>query len=184
MNRTILLLATMLQLAACNNDPEVSARNASVAEVADKVADAGGSGTFIRPGKWQSKATFEEFNVPGAPPSAGAMLQTMNERAEASEHCLTPEEAKRPKEDFFADAGKNCRYERFNMGNGKIDAVMKCSDEGAAQTMTMVGTYGPNDYQMKMAMKSEGGAGPASGMSMKMRVEAKRIGECDGSEDA
>ena len=42
-------------LAACNNDPEVSAKNASVEEVADKVADAGGTGNFVRPGKWESR---------------------------------------------------------------------------------------------------------------------------------
>jgi hypothetical protein len=184
MKRSAILLASSLLFAACNNDPEVSAKNASVEEVADKVADAGGTGNFVRAGKWESRMTFEEFNMPGAPPGAKSVLESMNQRAEAHHSCLTPEQAKRPKEDFFAGAGKNCRYERFNMGNGKIDAVMKCTEEGMGQTMTMAGTYGPNDYQMKMSMKSEGAPGPASGMSMKMRVDAKRIGECDGSEDA
>ena len=126
------------------------------------------------------KVTFEEFNMPGAPPGAKSVLENMNQRAEAHHSCLTPEEAKKPKEDFFAGAGKNCRYEHFNMGGGKIDAVMKCTEEGMGQTMTMAGTYGPTDYHMKMAMKAEGMPGPASGMSMKMRVDAKRIGECDG----
>lgn len=185
MNRTaILMVACALPLTACNKDPEVSATNATGEEVAKKVAEAGGSGNFVRPGKWESRVTFEEFNMPGAPPEAKSMLENMNQRAEAHHSCLTPEEAKKPKEDFFAGADKNCRYERFNMGNGKIDAVMKCTEEGMGQTMVMAGTYGPNDYQMKMSMKSEGGPGPASGMSMKMRVDAKRIGECDGSEDA
>ena len=34
---------------------------------------------------------------------------------------LTPEEAKKPKEDFFAGNDK-CRYDHFRMGDGKIDA--------------------------------------------------------------
>jgi hypothetical protein len=184
MKRSVILLTGSLFLAACNNDPEVSATNASAEEVAGKVADAGGTGNFVRPGKWESKVTFEEFNMPGAPPEAKSVLENMNQRAEAHHSCLTPEEAKKPKEDFFAGAGKNCRYERFNMGGGKIDAVMQCTEEGMGQTMTMAGTYSPNDYHMQMAMKAEGMPGPASGMSMKMRVDAKRIGECDGSEDA
>ena len=57
----------------------------------------------------------------------------MNQRAEAHRSCLTPEEAKRPKEDFFAGAAKNCRYERFDMGSGKIDAVMKCTERARAR---------------------------------------------------
>jgi len=87
------------------------------------------------------------------------------------------------KEDFFAGTNKNCRYDHFNMGGGKIDAVMKCTEEGMAQTMTMAGTYSPDTYQMTMAMKSEGGAAAASGMSMKMRVDAKRVAKGRGSRD-
>jgi hypothetical protein len=184
MNRAAILLTTALALGACNNDPEVSATNATGEEVAEKVADAGGTGTFVRPGKWESKVTFEEFNMPGVPPGAKSVLDSMNQRATATASCLTPEEARRPKEDFFAGANKNCRYERFNMGGGKIDAVMKCTEQGVGQTMTMAGTYGPNEYQMRMSMQSEGTPGPASGMSMKMRVDARRVGECDGTEDA
>ena len=175
MNRTMILLAVALPLAACDSSPEVDARNASVEDVADKVADASASGDFVRPGKWSSKVTFEEFNMPGAPAGADSVLRNMNERAEATESCLTPEEARRPKEDFFAGDNKNCRYERFTMSGGKIDAVMKCSDNGMAQTMTMTGTYKPDEYRMNMAMKSEGMPAPAGDMSMKMRVEAKRI---------
>ena len=101
-------------------------------------------------------------------------------REMTSETCLTPEEAKRPKEDFFG--GKdNCRYERFNMGNGKIDAVMNCSEGGGAQTMTMAGTYSGDAYQMQMTMQSQGD-GEDGAMAMKMRVDAKRIGACTGKE--
>ena len=66
------------------------------------------------------------------------------------------------------------------MGGGKIDAVMKCTDRG----------HGPDhdhDRDLRAQRLSNedvdavrGHAGPASGMSMKMRVDAKRVGECDG----
>ena len=179
MKNAACLIAATLALAACDSGPNVDARNASAEEVAEQVAEAGGSEIFVRPGKWESRVRIEEFDLPGAPPEAKTAMRGMNERAMVSESCLTPEEAKRPKEDFFAGKNKNCRYDHFTMGNGKIDAVMKCTGEGMAQTMAMQGSYSPDSYQMRMSMKADAGAGPPGGMTMTMRVDAKRVGECD-----
>ncbi len=180
MKRAALLIACALPLAGCDSSPEVSERNASVAEVANKVADAGGS--FVRPGRWESKVTFEEMSMPGMPAEMASQMKGFTGRVETQHSCLTPEEAKRPKEDFFAGENKNCRYDRFDMGGGKIDAVMKCADEGATHTMTMAGQYTPDTYAMRMTMNAAGGDGPEAGMSMKMRVDARRVGECTGDE--
>ena len=179
MKQAALLLACVVPLAACDSGPQVDARNATAEEVAGQVADAGGSDNFVRPGKWESRVQIEQFDLPGAPPEAKTAMRGMHERAMVSESCLTPENAKRPKEDFFAGKGKNCRYDHFTMGNGKIDAVMKCTGEGLAQTMAMQGSYSPDAYQMRMSMKADAGAGPPGGMTMTMRVDAKRVGECD-----
>lgn len=173
------LIACIAPLAACNSEPDVRATNASVEEVSKKVADAGGTETFVRPGKWKSQVKIEEFALPGAPPEAAAAMRNIQNRQQVYESCLTPEEARRPKEDFFAGAKKNCRYDHFNMGGGKIDAVMRCSEQGMGQTMAMQGTYGPDSYQMQMSMQSQGGPKAADGMTMKMRIDAKRVGECD-----
>ena len=179
MKHFAIALACSLPLAACDSGPDVTATNASVEEVADKVADAGGGDSFVRPGKWKSQVKIEAFELPGAPPEAATAMRSLQNRQQVYESCLTPEEAKRPKEDFFAGAKKNCRYDHFNMGGGKIDAVMRCSEQGMGQTMAMQGTYGPDSYQMQMSMKSQGGPGPADGMTMKMRIDSKRVGECD-----
>jgi len=49
--------------------------------------------------------------------------------------------------------------------------------------MQMAGTYSPESYQLQTAMKVEGDAKAAEGgMSMKMRVEAQRVGECTGKQ--
>jgi hypothetical protein len=179
MTRAALLIACAFTLAACNSEPEVNARNASVEEVAQKVRDAGGSDSFVRAGKWESRVRIEEFSMPGAPPEMTASLRKMHEKAEVATSCLTEEDAKRPKEDFFAGTGKNCRYDHFNMGGGKIDARMNCSAQGMGQVMTMQGTYEPNEYQVRMSMKANAGGAPADGMTMRMRVDAKRVGNCD-----
>lgn len=168
--------ATLMLTAACGSGPEVSAENATAEEVADQLAESSGSASFVRPGLWESKVTIEEMTMPGMSAADAARMPDFTGRVEAHQNCLTPEQAKRPKEDFFAGGNDNCRYDHFTMGGGKIDAVMKCSGQGMAQTMTMKGSYSADTYAMQMTM--QGGSGPEAGLSMKMRVDAKRIGDC------
>ena len=99
-------------------------------------------------------------------------------RNEASSHCVTPEQVKKPKEDFFG-GDKSCRYEHFTMGGGKIDIQMVCKEEGTTQTTNMTGSYTPTSYSMDM---SSSGSAPQGAMSMKMHVDSKRIGECSGKD--
>jgi hypothetical protein len=107
------------------------------------------------------------------------MKAMMAEKQEhGSQTCLTAEDVKRPKEDFFAGKNNNCRYEHFTMGGGKIDAALQCGGKGGSSTMQMAGTYSPDTYQMQAAMKVEGPGNEPGGMAMKMRVEARRVGEC------
>lgn len=177
------LLLVVVALAACGkSDPDVDARNASVAEVAEQVRDATKDGNFIRAGKWLSQVTLVDVSAPGMPPEAREQMKGMLAKQNSYESCLTPEEAKRPKEDFFARGDNQCRYEHFTMGGGKIDAKMRCSHQGVSQVMEMTGRYSPDAYQMNMSTRTEGTTGPASDMTMKMRVDAKRVGECNAKQ--
>ena len=49
--------------------------------------------------------------------------------------------------------------------------------------MTMAGDYKPDEYHMRMTTETERPAGAPAGavgsITMKMRVEGKRIGDCD-----
>jgi hypothetical protein len=184
MRRTWMACASALALGACNQGPEVREENASVAEVEKKMADAGGAASFVRPGRWESKVTIEEMKIAGMSEEMSRQMPTFEGRVETSFSCLSEEEAKRPKEDFFSGGNKNCRYDRFTMAGGRIDAVMKCTQERASHTMTLQGSYSPDTYNMQMSMKAEGGEGYDAGMTMKMRVDAKRVGQCTGKEDA
>ena len=178
-------IAAIAVTTACNREPQVSATNASVAEVAEKVAKAGAGESFVRPGLWESRVTIEQLSVPGMPTEMAAKMKSMmgEQASMASRQCLTPEDVKRPKADFFDKGGKECRYDRFNMGNGKIDAQMRCGGSGATQVMQMAGTYSPDSYQMRMSNKMEASAQGANGaMDMRMRVDARRVGECTGKE--
>lgn len=183
MRQAVLLTAAVLSLAACNSEPEVDVKNASVGEVARQVSEAGTTESFVRPGKWESSVRFVSMDAPGMPESARTMIQQMNDRRQVFTTCLKPDDVKKPKEDFFAgNKDGNCRYDRFKMGDGKIDAVMRCRQDGATQVMKLTGDYSPEAYAMQMAMKSEGGPSGARDMTMNMRVDARRVGDCDAKD--
>ena len=175
-----------LAIAACSSElePGVEARNASVQEVAEQVRQAGdGEGDqFIQPGKWVSTVTFEEMTAPGMPPQAVEQMRSMMGEGQRYESCLTEEEAQKPNEEFFAGRNNQCRYERFTMRGGTIDATMRCAQGEISQVMRMEGSYSPGSYQIQMTTSFEGAPEPAAGMRMRMRVEAQRVGQCDGTE--
>jgi len=184
MKSLLVIAACVLPLAACNNSPEVHERDASVAQVAKKVRDASGEQSFVRPGLWQSKVTIEQFDMPGIPPEMAGRMKTMmaQNQAHGFQTCLTPEDVEKPKEDFFAGKNNECRYDHFTMGGGKIDAAMHCGGKDAVQVMEMAGTYSPDSYRMQTSMKVRSDDPAEGGMSMRMRIEAQRVGECTGKE--
>ncbi len=176
MIRAVLLLSLALPLAACGSKPDVNEKNASVEEVAQSVREARSGADMIRPGAWRSTVTIEEMAMPGMPPEAQKQMKQMMAQSHTSETCVTPEEVKKPRPDFFAGNDK-CRYDHFTMGSGKIDAEMHCSDGGMTQVMEMSGNYSHDAYSMRMTSRTEGGR-TAEPMTMRMKVEAKRTGEC------
>lgn len=184
MKQSVCVIASVLCLAACNKGPQVNLKNATGNQVAQAVRQSGvmGSDSMIQPGLWQSKVTIQEMNFPGMPPEyLDKMKQSIAEhRNEGSKHCITEADVKKPKEDFFG-ADKNCKYDHFTMGGGKIDIAMVCHNEDTTQTMSGNGSYTPTSYSIDTAMTASGGH--ESGMSMKMHVDSQRVGECTGKGD-
>ncbi len=182
MKHGLVLVASAAALAACNKGPDVDVKNASVGEVAEKVRDAAGTDSLIEPGKWETKITMIDIDVPGmAPQMAEQMKQTM---ARFQEHgftsCLTEADVKRPKEDFFAGRNHNCRYDHFTMSGGKIDAALHC--EGRSNmTMSINGTYSSDAYEATMAMDVAGGP-EGKGMKMRSHSQSHRLGQCTPEE--
>jgi len=181
MKHMLLMAGGIVALAACNKSPTVNAKNATPEEVAKKVQASGLDQSMVEPGLWRSKVTIEKFDMPGMPPEMTQRMKSMmaEHQEHSSQNCLTAEDVKRPKEDFFAGKNNECRYDHFTMGSGKIDAAMHCGGKhGESQIMQMAGTYSPESYQMQTSMKMEGGSTPQGAMAMTMRIEANRVGEC------
>lgn len=183
MRAGFLIIACALPLAACNKGPDVNVKNASAGEVAEKVRQAAGSDTLIEPGRWQTKITLLDVDIPGAPPQmAQQMKQTMAKmQGHNYDTCLTEADVKRPKEDFFAGKSNDCRYDHFTMAGGKIDAVMRCEGKASgAMTMSINGTYSRDSYEATMAMDVSGGR--EGGMKMQSHAQSHRVGQCTGDE--
>lgn len=174
--RFAVLLAAAAALGACGSGDEVEMTNASVGDVNDQLSKTDTS--FVNPGKWQQTATLVSADAPGMPPQVKQAMERSMGQSQVHEVCLTPEQAKRPREDFWGGADKNCKYEHFKWGGGKVDMKLLCTHPQATQTMELAGDYKPDSYRMAMTMTSKGST-PAESMTMKMRVDAKRIGDCD-----
>ncbi|HEX6661459.1 MAG TPA: DUF3617 domain-containing protein [Sphingomicrobium sp.] len=182
MKHSLVLIAGAAALAACDKGPDINVKNASVGEVAEKVRAAAGDTSLIEPGKWETKVTLLDIDMPGMPPQmAQQMKRTM---AKFQEHgytsCLTEADVKRPKEDFFAGRNNNCRYDHFTMSGGKIDAALHCEGK-SNMTMVINGTYSSEAYDATMAMDVVGGP-EGKGMKMRSRSQSHRIGQCTAEE--
>src|SRR5689334_4355385 len=125
MKHVLYIVTAAAALAACNKSPTVNAKNATPEEVAKKVEASGADESMVRPGLWQSKVTIEKFEIPGMPPEMAQKMKSAMAQGQVhdSQTCLTPEDVKKPKEDFFAGKDTQCRYDHFTMGGGKIDAL-------------------------------------------------------------
>ncbi len=180
----IAIFGSLAALGACNQGPEVNEQNASVEDVAGKVREATG-GQFIRAGEWKSTSAIEDMTIPGMSAEESARMKQVMAKSGIHEFttCLTEEDVKQPEGKFFT-GNDQCRYDHFTMSRGKIDAAMRCSGNGGGgdQLMTLTGTYAPDSYRMRMEMKGGGAPGASGTMTMRMRVDSKRIGECSAAD--
>jgi len=169
-----------LALAGCKkNDVEV--KNASVTEVIEKVKQSGAAQTSLKPGLWEATLKLENVAAPGAPPEVAKAMQGGIGRARTMTECLTEEDAKKPFERFVEGLNKDCRYEHFTMGGGKIDTRLVCAGNGMNREMAMQGTYGAENYRMRMVTQV---SGPEHGhMSMAMSLDAHRTGDCPAKKE-
>jgi len=181
--RAACALILAVALSACGDDATVEKKNASTAEVAKSVADAG---LKLNPGRWELTMKFAKFEVDGMPPEAKKAMEQMLGQGRTYASCLTKEEAEKPDGSFFGQEGEACRYDSFTMGNGKIDATMTCKGQGmggaSEAKMKLAGTYSADTYDMTMDM--QGAAPNGQKMNMTMAIASKHAGECKGDEEA
>lgn len=177
--RASLIIAAVL-LGGCQQS-SVEEKNASVEDVARAVAGSSAASRFT-PGRWETRITVTGIDAPGLPPEAAAGVKQAIAKAQVIATCLTPAQAANPEANFFNRDVKNCRYDHFRMGDGKIDAALTCSAPGGAgqSSVTMKGTFDPTSYAMTMTTSAT--SGPAGAMTINMAMTATHAGTCRGDE--
>ncbi|MEG3086988.1 DUF3617 domain-containing protein [Sphingomonas sp. PB4P5] len=181
MKRVAIILPAIALLSACNSNPTVKAENASVADVAAATKDA----VKMEPGKWETTVAILSIEGPGLPPG---MADAMKQQSKSTkvETCLTPEQAAKPPQDMLG-AAKNCTYEKFEMGGGKMDGTLVCKNMPGMPTgemrASMSGTFASTSYDVvseaTMDMPAMGGAQKGAKVITKTQVSGKRLGACD-----
>ncbi len=181
-----LLASAALGLVACDRGPKVDLTNASPADVAKAMKESGATRAMVRPGKWSSTMALLEVNSPGMPPEMQAMMKQRIGQPQTIEACLTAAEVDNP-DRMLGQIPQSCKYDRYVMGGGKLEGHLRCDINGVKQEMIISGTYGKDTYGITIDNRTTAppgaiAGGPAASMSMKMKVESKRLGECDGTE--
>lgn len=171
--------AAALMLGGCHKKDDVDLRNATMAQVQERVA---ATAVKPQPGRWEAAMKIENLEMPNLPPEARQMLDQRMKATHTSVTCLTAEQAAKPETSFLRDTIKGCTYDHFKMSDGRLDAQLSCAMGPRHQTMAISGTYASDSYAMTMTTKGEAQRGMP--VAMTMSVNARRTGACDGREDA
>jgi Protein of unknown function (DUF3617) len=92
--------------------------------------------------------------------------------------CLTKEQAEKPGADFFGgDADSNCTFQQLDRSGDNMSVQMTCKPDGKTSIVSsMQGRFQAESYSMTMDQKMSGS--PMGEMSMKGKIEGKRLGDC------
>jgi hypothetical protein len=110
----------------------------------------------MRDGYWEMTSTME---MPGMP---------MQMPPTKIKHCYTKEEVKDPTTAVNTD--KNCKVTDLKHSGNKVTWKMKCTGERSGEFSGDT-VFKKDSYVSNMKMSSEG-------MTIKMQVNAKRLGDC------
>lgn len=173
MKRIITAATGILLLAACSGGNTDADGNG---EISAKEVAAKAKAEMPKPqaGLYKTTVTMTGLDIPGLPPEMkghGAGMTT------TTEDCMTQAEVDKGFEELVKQGQDGeCTYERFDLADGKLDAVMNCKADGRIARMEMAGTTTTTgaDLTAKMAMEFDG----AGKGTMSFSAKHERIGDC------
>lgn len=133
------------------------------------------------PGQYAQTMTISRFELPDAPPEMAQQMKAMLGQDQKTEFCLTAEEAEKGFQDMFQEVGKDgeCKYERFDVSGGRLDAVLQCQSEAEGKgTIKLTGNVTSQGSQVEVEMDMTSPASPMGRTLIGMKMETRRIGDC------
>ena len=163
------LVVAALALAACSKqEADPAANNAAEAPPAPAAQ--------IEPGLYRQATTVLELtDLTLSQTEADAAAKSIG-TTQSEDRCVTPDMVSDPKALIESDIAEGCQMQRSVWDQGKIDIALTCP-EGAASTggkLALTGDYAADSYAITMNMQGN------DGEVMRMKVEAKRLGDCPG----
>lgn len=127
----------------------------------------------IEPGRWEVQSRVVDLDMPGAPPQVANMMKS---KPQTHRHCLTPEEASAGPKEMLKETKGECKYTKYEMAGGKIDAAVQCTSKDTGQmNMTIKGAYTKTSYNTRHTMKMNGPMGP---MTIISEASGRHVGAC------
>ena len=132
-------------------------------------------------GNWKNTMTMTKFDIPGAPVAMAKQAQSVLNKPQSTEACLTPPMAKAGVRDFSSAMQQgDCKMEDFKQGGGKMSGTMVCSGVSGfgAPKMTMEGSYTTEKVEMSLSGEVSDSKIPGGKANIGMNITSERIGEC------
>ena len=131
-------------------------------------------------GLYKINVDIAELSIPGMPAGMGDQMKKSMSHAMAIEDCLTEaDRADAVKKMTKGAENGSCKYTKYDIDGGKIDAQMVCDMGGGGEgTYNMTGTVTTTGVDMTMEGNQKDPKMPGGGMKMKMHLTSTRVGEC------
>jgi hypothetical protein len=129
----------------------------------------------LAPGLWEETLVFALDSVNGSADAAAHMASALPDR-KPQRACYTDADLAHPQDIFLAGAEQACRFNRFTMSGGRIEASGECSD-GRGQTMKVSGTGSYTAAGYDFSFTGTGRAGNLD-LTFRGRDSGRRIGAC------
>ena len=166
--RLRIILVSALALTACGRDDAAPDAN-ELTTNAPAVAAA-----QIQPGLYRQATTLLEMNDPTLSKAEADAAAKVIGQTQSEDRCVTPDMVSDPKELIKSDIAEDCTMQRSVWDEGKIDIALSCpGKEGVTGSqLALTGTYAADAYSIDMGMTGH------AGEVVRMKVDAKRLGDC------
>ena len=128
----------------------------------------------MTPGKWRFETEVVEMS---SDKLSDSELDAMTNKPPIDERCIGSDETKRIT-DLFPKQGGDFTIEQDEIRDGLVTARSQCRSGDATADTRIDGSYSATSFEALSATKERGSTKSDGNITLTMRVEGKRIGDC------